>query len=126
MQPDMQLNKLVKMSQKYGMDKAYVLAGGGNTSCKQGGLMAVKASGSELGTIGEAGFVFMEIGALRMMLDKKYPDNDDEREAEAIIDMMAARLPGQGDKRPSVECILHALFEQAYVSHKPDDAHVEK
>ena len=113
----MRLDNLIAMSRKYGEGDAYVLAGGGNTSCKQGGLMAVKASGVELGTIREAGFVFMDVDALRRMPGGEYPDGDDEREAKAIKDMMAARLPGQGDKRPSVECILHALFEQAYVLH---------
>jgi rhamnose utilization protein RhaD (predicted bifunctional aldolase and dehydrogenase) len=113
----MDLNSLIAMSRRYGADPAYVLAGGGNTSYKEGNTMAVKASGSALGTIDADGFVLMDAEKLRAMTRAAYPEEDDAREACAIEDMMAARLEGQGDKRPSVECILHALFPQAYVLH---------
>ncbi|MDR1043108.1 MAG: class II aldolase/adducin family protein [Clostridiales Family XIII bacterium] len=113
----MDLSKLITMSRKYGEDEDYVLEGGGNTSCKEDGVMAVKASGGALGTIDTDGFVFMDVAKLRAMTGAEYPAADDEREALAIKDMMAARLAGQGDKRPSVECILHALFTERYVLH---------
>jgi rhamnose utilization protein RhaD (predicted bifunctional aldolase and dehydrogenase) len=105
------------MSRKYGADEDYVLEGGGNTSYKEDGVMAVKASGGALGVIDADGFVLMDVAKLRAMTGAQYPESDDEREALAIQDMMAARLPEQGDKRPSVECILHALFTQSYVLH---------
>ncbi|MCL1894908.1 MAG: class II aldolase/adducin family protein [Clostridiales bacterium] len=117
MEMDMDLKALVEMSRKYGADPEYVLAGGGNTSCKEGGVMAVKASGAALAEIDEDGFVLMDTGRLRALTDSVYPGGDDEREACAVRDMMAARLEGQGEKRPSVECILHALFPQKYVLH---------
>jgi rhamnose utilization protein RhaD (predicted bifunctional aldolase and dehydrogenase) len=113
----MNLSGLIDMSRKYGSDEDYVLEGGGNTSYKEGGVMAVKASGGALGTISEEGFVLMDTAKLRAMTKADYPASDDEREALAIKDMMAAREPDQGDKRPSVECILHALFAQSYVLH---------
>jgi rhamnose utilization protein RhaD (predicted bifunctional aldolase and dehydrogenase) len=113
----MDLTKLIDMSRKYGADENYVLAGGGNTSYKECGVIAVKASGTALGTIDETGFALMDVKKLRDLPSAEYPDSDDEREAAAINDMMSARLTGQGEKRPSVECILHALFEQAYVLH---------
>ncbi|MDR1292989.1 MAG: class II aldolase/adducin family protein [Clostridiales Family XIII bacterium] len=111
------LDNLIAMSRKYGADEDYVLEGGGNTSFKEGGVMAVKASGGSLGVIDAGGFVLMDVAKLRAMTGADYPEADDEREALAIKDMMAARLPGQGDKRPSVECILHALFTKSYVLH---------
>jgi rhamnose utilization protein RhaD (predicted bifunctional aldolase and dehydrogenase) len=113
----MNLSNLIAMSRKYGEDGDYVLEGGGNTSFKEDGVMAVKASGAALDGIDTDGFVFMDTAKLRAMTGADYPASDDEREALAIKDMMAARLPGQGDKRPSVECILHALFTQSYVLH---------
>ena len=113
----MNLEPLIAMSGKYGSDPEYVLAGGGNTSYKEGGVMAVKASGEALSDIGEDGFVLMDVDRLRGMTEAEYPDEDDAREACAIRDMMAARLEGQGEKRPSVECILHGLFPQKYVLH---------
>ena len=113
----MQLDKLLTMSHKYGSDEDYVLAGGGNTSYKENGVMAVKASGTILATIDEAGFVFMDTGKLIGLLNNVYPKDDSKREALVLQDMMAARLVDQGEKRPSVESVLHALFEQAYVLH---------
>ena len=54
---EISISKLVEMSRKYGSDEDYILAGGGNTSYKQDGVMAVKASGFRLGNIGADGFV---------------------------------------------------------------------
>ena len=113
----MDFASLIEMSRKYGSDPEFVLAGGGNTSRKEGGAMAVKASGAALSDIDEDGFVLMDVGRLRALTQNIYPGGDDEREACAARDMMAARLDGQGEKRPSVECILHALFPQKYVLH---------
>ena len=113
----MSLQILTKMSNKYGADEAYVLAGGGNTSFKQDGVMYVKSSGTQLSHIRPEQFVRMDMGKLTMMLDVKYPSEDDAREAAALADMFAARLPGEEAKRPSVEAILHALFPYKYVLH---------
>jgi len=113
----MNLQILTKMSNRYGADEAYVLAGGGNTSFKEGGVMAVKSSGTSLSDITPEQFVQMDMGKLEAMLNKSYPADDDEREAAALADMMAARLPGEEAKRPSVEAILHALFPYKYVLH---------
>ena len=109
--------KLVEMSNRYGSNSEYVLAGGGNTSYKENGIMYVKCSGTALATITADGFVAMDMAKLTAMLDKKYPEADDEREAAALADMMAARLPSEYSKRPSVEAILHELFPQKYVLH---------
>jgi rhamnose utilization protein RhaD (predicted bifunctional aldolase and dehydrogenase) len=113
----MDLKALIKMSRKYGSDPDYVLAGGGNTSYKENNVMAVKASGGALSSIDESGFVMMDTGKLQALVMKKYPEDDKEREACALKDMMDARLEVTSDKRPSVECILHALFPERFVLH---------
>ena len=113
----MSLATLTALSNKYGSNDAYVLAGGGNTSFKDAGVMYVKGSGTSLADIKQEQFVKMDINKLTAMLNKKYTDDDDKREAEALIDMNAARLPGEEAKRPSVEAILHALFPYKYVLH---------
>jgi len=105
------------MSNKYGLDDAYVLAGGGNTSYKENGVMYVKSSGTRLADIRPEQFVRMDMNKLTSMLDAQYPDEDSAREAAALADMFAARLPGEEAKRPSVEAILHALFPYKYVLH---------
>lgn len=110
------LQQLAELSNRYGSDKRYVLAGGGNTSAKNDTELFVKGSGSSLATIKATDFVGMDRLKLNAMLEKEYPTNDEEREAAALKDLMAARLPGV-DKRPSVETPLHNLFPYKFVLH---------
>ena len=60
----MLLDKLIEMSRRYGGNPDYVLAGGGNTSFKDGGVLYVKASGYALKEIDESGFAKMDRNAL--------------------------------------------------------------
>ncbi|MCD8198341.1 MAG: class II aldolase/adducin family protein [Lachnospiraceae bacterium] len=113
----MNLEELVSMSNRYGSNPDYVLAGGGNTSVKDGDTMYVKCSGTCLADIGESGFVAMSIGKLRGLMEKEYPAGDKEREAAFLADVMEARIDVDLSKRPSVEALLHSLFPQKYVLH---------
>lgn len=113
----MSLKNLVLMSNKYGQNPDYVLAGGGNTSYKDEEYMYVKGSGTALATITEQGFVKMKRDALNAMMTKEYSKDDDAREAEALVDMMNARADVINGGRPSVEALLHNLFPQKYVLH---------
>jgi rhamnose utilization protein RhaD (predicted bifunctional aldolase and dehydrogenase) len=110
------LDALVDVSRRYGCDPDWVLAGGGNTSLKDGSVLYVKASGAALGSISEAGFCAVSRGGLDAIWAKAYPSGADEREAAVLADLMAARMPGES-KRPSVETLMHGLFPQAYVVH---------
>ena len=47
----MNIDELVKFSNFYGGNTDLVLAGGGNTSAKNGNVMYVKSSGTRLATI---------------------------------------------------------------------------
>jgi len=111
------LTKLVEMSNKHGRDPELVLAGGGNTSCKEAGLLYVKCSGTSLGTITEDGFVAMDRSKLTALMEKEYPADDAAREAAFLKDVMDARCDEDLSKRPSVEALLHGLFPQKYVLH---------
>ncbi len=113
----MSINQLVEMSIRYGSDEFYVLAGGGNTSFKENGVMHVKGSGTALGTIKAEQFVAMDMEKLAAMLSKQYPADDDARESEALNDMMESKLEGEENKRPSVEAILHSIFPYKFVLH---------
>ena len=104
------------MSNRYGSDKKYVLAGGGNTSFKTSDTLYVKGSGTSLATIKAEDFVNMHRPALAAMWDKKYPENEAERERVVLADMMDARKEGES-RRPSVETLLHDLFPQKFVLH---------
>ncbi len=111
------LDELVKFSNSFGSDEELVLAGGGNTSGKDGNVMYVKGSGTRLSTITGDGFVKMDRSLLADIFKKEYPLDDAQREACALSDLMAARMPGEEGKRPSVETTLHSLFEQTFVLH---------
>ena len=111
------INELTGFSNRYGKDNDLVLAGGGNTSAKDGNTMYIKASGTALAAITPEGFVKMDRTLLAAMFGKAYPQEDSAREAAALADLMAARLPGEEAKRPSVETTLHALFPQTFVLH---------
>ncbi len=111
------MKKLVEFSRKYGSDPELVLAGGGNTSMKENGVLYVKGSGCSLSTIKTENFVAMDLEKLLEILKKEYPASDREREAMFLADVSAAKLPGEEEKRPSVEALLHALFPQRYVLH---------
>ena len=93
------------------------LAGGGNTSAKLDDILYVKVSGTALFPIKAEGFVKMDRAKLNGILQKQYPEDDSEREAAALADLMAARMPDEQDKRPSVETLLHNLFPQTFVLH---------
>lgn len=111
------MKNLVSFSRKYGSDPNLVLAGGGNTSMKENGTLYVKGSGCALATMNPEDFVAMDRDALLATLKKDYPKDDKAREAEYLADVLATRLPGEENKRPSVEALLHAIFPQRYVLH---------
>lgn len=113
----MGLKTLSAMSNKYGSDADFVLAGGGNTSFKDDNYLYVKGSGTSLATIKPEDFVIMERAGIDKMMNAEYPTNDKERESLALENMMAARHPSQLNRRPSVETPLHNLFEYKYVLH---------
>ena len=110
------LTDLIEMSRRFGGDPEYLLAGGGNTSQKEGGKLYVKASGTSLAEITEKGFVIMAMEALEAIWSKTYPEESAPREAAILADMMAARLPGE-TARPSVEALLHSLIRGRFVIH---------
>ncbi len=111
------LSELVEMSNRYGKNEDYVLAGGGNTSVKDETTLYVKCSGTSLADITEDGFVAMDRRALSALMEKDYPKDDTQREAEFLKDVMAARTDSNAEKRPSVEALLHSLFPQKFVLH---------
>ena len=111
-----QLAALAAMSNKYGANPEYVLAGGGNTSFKTDDFLWIKGSGTSLATIRPEDFVVLERLLLNEMWFASYPADEAEREAAVLNDMMAARIKGE-NRRPSVETLLHNLFPHQYVLH---------
>jgi rhamnose utilization protein RhaD (predicted bifunctional aldolase and dehydrogenase) len=114
---EMSLEALVEISRYYGKNPDYVLAGGGNTSWKDGETLYVKASGTSLAEAVPDSFVKMDRKALAMIWEKQYPESSDERESAVLADLMAARKAGEEKKRPSVETLLHDILPFAFVVH---------
>lgn len=113
----MSLNDLIRISHKYGQDPDFVLAGGGNTSYKDSEFLYIKGSGTTLATITAEGFVKMNRAKLNAMFNKTYSEDATEREAQVLEDMMDAREKTELHKRPSVETLLHNLFQYKFVVH---------
>jgi rhamnose utilization protein RhaD (predicted bifunctional aldolase and dehydrogenase) len=113
----MSVEKLAALSRRYGSDTAYVIAGGGNTSFKDEKTLWIKASGAALSDITPDGFVAMDRALLAGIWKKTYSADPKEREASVLADLLAARKPGEENKRPSVETLLHDLLPFAWVVH---------
>lgn len=113
----MSLTKITEISNKYGANPEFVLAGGGNTSYKDAKFLYIKGSGTTLANITESGFVKMNRKKLSAMFSKQYPENAAEREAQVLEDMMDAREKTEQSKRPSVETLLHNLIQYKYIVH---------
>ena len=113
----MSLTKITEISNKYGANPEFVLAGGGNTSYKDAKFLYVKGSGTTLANITESGFVKMNRKKLSAMFTKQYSEDAAEREAQVLEDMMDAREKTELSKRPSVETLLHNLIPYKYIVH---------
>jgi rhamnose utilization protein RhaD (predicted bifunctional aldolase and dehydrogenase)/NAD(P)-dependent dehydrogenase (short-subunit alcohol dehydrogenase family) len=111
------LKVLLAISHHYGSDPEYIQAGGGNTSYKTEKHLYIKTSGVELAHIDAEGFVKLRRDELAGMWDKKYSEDPTKREAQVLEDLLAAREQGEEAQRPSVETLLHDLFEKPYVVH---------
>ena len=109
------LEQLIEISRKFGSDKRYVVAGGGNTSYKNKAYIWVKASGYALATMDEEGFAVLDRDKLNVIPEKTYSFNADKREEEVKNDLYAACITKE--RRPSVETSLHNAIDYAFVVH---------
>ena len=113
---DKNIRELIEISQSFGKDKAYVIAGGGNTSYKNKEHIWIKSSGVALETIDENGFVCLSREMLKVVTHKSYSADSNKREAE-VKDDLAAAIVSTGSRRPSVETSLHEVIDYQFVVH---------
>ncbi|MDP2335442.1 MAG: SDR family NAD(P)-dependent oxidoreductase [Bacteroidota bacterium] len=111
------LQELIEVSQHYGRQKDFVIAGGGNTSYKDENHIYIKASGFSLATIGEDGFAQLDRKALQVITEKNYSEDVMERENQIKNDLLNARVHPEKGQRPSVETSLHNLLNFRFVVH---------
>lgn len=109
------IKQLIEISQFYGNDTRFVIAGGGNTSYKNAEKICVKASGSSLATITEDGFAILDRAKLNPMAEKTYSANSAEREEQVKNDLAAATITK--GRRPSVETSMHNAIDYSFVVH---------
>ena len=110
-----EIEQLIEISQKYGKDSRYVIAGGGNTSYKNEEKLWVKASGCALATITEDGFAVLDRKKLNVISEKTYSSDTATREEEVKNDLAAACLTK--DRRPSVETSMHNALSASFIVH---------
>ena len=110
------IKDLIEISQFYGKNKDYVIAGGGNTSFKNEEFLWIKASGIALSTIDENGFVRMSRERLKVISEREYSTNSDERESQVKEDLAAA-IDSKDGLRPSVETSMHDVIDYPFVIH---------
>jgi len=112
----MALSTIKALSNFYGANPEFVLAGGGNTSCKDEKYLYVKPSGVSLAKITEKDYVKMERAIIRECFSWSSFASADEREARVKSLMAYAVAPGSSG-RPSVEAPLHELMDFKFVVH---------
>ena len=111
------IQSLVAISQFYGNDKDFIIAGGGNTSYKDDEKIWVKASGTSLATIQEDGFVVLDRSKLKVISECEYPAESSAREEAVKQDMHEAIIDKTKGLRPSVETSMHNVISYPFVVH---------
>lgn len=113
---DTSLEQLINISQYYGNNIEYVIAGGGNTSFKDKENIWVKASGTSLSTIKTSGFVCLSRSKLKLIKEKNYSPNSTKREEQVKQDLKDA-IVTPTHLRPSVETSMHEIIDYSFIVH---------
>jgi rhamnulose-1-phosphate aldolase/alcohol dehydrogenase len=119
---------LLARSHRLGADRRNTNYAGGNTSAKGTDidpatgeaveLLWVKGSGSDLGTLAEAGLAVLRLDRLRALADV-YPGEAHEDDMVAAFDYC---LHGRGGAAPSIDTAMHGLVTAAHVDHLHPDS----
>ncbi len=112
----MSLEILSKLSNHFGDNPEFVLAGGGNTSFKDEHSLYVKPSGVKLADIKPEQFVKLERAKVRKIFADDGLADCQEREA-VVKKMLADAVCFDSDGRPSVETPLHEIIPSTFVVH---------
>ncbi|HET6836585.1 MAG TPA: SDR family oxidoreductase [Gemmatimonadales bacterium] len=107
------LQRLVHLSHLIGQDPGLVQPGGGNTSLKQGDILFVKGSGTDLRTITPEGFTRLSLSRLATLRDAETMSDAE------MMRFMAGCMVEEGPA-PSVETPLHALLPYKVIAHTHD------
>ncbi|GAA0898175.1 bifunctional rhamnulose-1-phosphate aldolase/short-chain dehydrogenase [Virgisporangium ochraceum] len=122
------VDALIVRSNRLGADPRNTNYAGGNTSAKgertdpvtgePTGLLWVKGSGGDLGTLTPAGLAVLRLDRLRSLVNV-YPGEDREDEMVAAFDHC---LFGKGGAAPSIDTAMHGLVDAPHVDHLHPDS----
>jgi rhamnulose-1-phosphate aldolase/alcohol dehydrogenase len=122
------VDELLARSNRLGADPRNTNYAGGNTSAKGTvtdpvtgrpvGLLWVKGSGGDLGTLTEQGLAVLRLDRLRA-LPEVYPGVDREDE---MVDAFDYCLHGRPAAAPSIDTAMHGLVDAAHVDHLHPDS----
>src|SRR5919106_2870547 len=111
------LEQVAELSRRFGLDPQFSRAGGGNSSVKADGVLYIKPSGVSLGSLSSDALMPLEMEPLLALLNAD-PDAGSAAGTETVMHVaMLARLRPVGERRPSVECLFHALIPRRFVLH---------
>jgi rhamnose utilization protein RhaD (predicted bifunctional aldolase and dehydrogenase) len=110
------LEERVRTSRLLGRDENLVLHGGGNTSVKIDGILWVKGSGWDLGTIEKGGFAPVRMDAL-LEIAKQETMSDSE-----LVRLQREGMTDKSAPAPSIEAVVHAIIPHRFVDHTHADA----
>jgi rhamnose utilization protein RhaD (predicted bifunctional aldolase and dehydrogenase)/NAD(P)-dependent dehydrogenase (short-subunit alcohol dehydrogenase family) len=112
-----EIAQLIEISEFYGSNKDYAIAGGGNTSFKDEHTIWIKASGQSLAGLTEEGLVALDREKLHSISSGNYSDDPVIREEQVKADMFNSIIGQTKHKRPSVETSLHEIIRYKFVVH---------
>jgi rhamnulose-1-phosphate aldolase/alcohol dehydrogenase len=123
-----EVTDLLRRSNRLGSDPRNTNYAGGNTSAKgpmtdpvtgePAGLIWVKGSGGDLGTLTADGLAVLRLDRLRA-LTGVYPGVEREDEMVAAFDYC---LHGKGGAAPSIDTAMHGLVDAPHVDHLHPDS----
>jgi rhamnulokinase len=111
------LDQVVELSRRFGGDPEFARGGGGNSSGKAEGILWIKPSGVSLASLTADSLMPLVLEPLLAVLEREDEQDAGAGSEEVLGIGMAARLSPSDNRRPSVECLFHALLPEPIVIH---------